>query len=81
MGPERTLIERTSFGHNKIRGRPSENSIEIHNRHALSLSTGPFLIKALLRRHKEQFCMNSVALSSCYEKKVIELPTQDHSVI
>ncbi|MCJ1347913.1 hypothetical protein MMC31_006143, partial [Peltigera leucophlebia] len=37
MGPERTLIERTYFDHNKVRGRPLENSIEIHNRHAFSL--------------------------------------------
>lgn len=37
MGPERTLIERTSFDHNKVRGRPLANSIEIHNRNAFSL--------------------------------------------
>lgn len=37
MGPERTLIERTSFDHNKLRGRPLEHSIEIHNRNAFSL--------------------------------------------
>ena len=37
MGPERTLIERTSFDRNKVRGRSLEDSIEIHNRNAFLL--------------------------------------------
>ena len=37
IGPERTLIERTSFSYNKVRDRPLKNSIEIYNRNAFSL--------------------------------------------
>ena len=37
MGPERTYVERTSFDHNNVRGRPLKNSIEIHNRNAFSM--------------------------------------------
>ena len=37
MGPERTLVERTSFDRNKVRDRPLENSIQVHNRNAFSL--------------------------------------------
>lgn len=36
MGPE-TLIERTSYKYNKVRGRPLVHSIEIHNRNAFSM--------------------------------------------
>ena len=37
LGPDCGLVERTSFDRNKVRDRPLDHSIEIHNRNAFGL--------------------------------------------